>query len=94
MILKLDEREADFAVIMGTTHRLNKQRDHLHQVILPHLKERNAFYIRFWLPHAIEQDPLKETLAHLLLLAKYRDDTTERGNEIRNFIEGLLVKRG
>jgi hypothetical protein len=91
IILKLNKSEADFAVIMGTTHRLGEQRNHLHQVILPHLKERNVFYIRFWLPHAIPQESLKETLAHLLLLAKYADDTTERGNEIRNFIEGLLV---
>ncbi|MDY7031542.1 MAG: DUF6079 family protein, partial [Thermodesulfobacteriota bacterium] len=91
IVLELNESEVDFAVIMGTTHRLNEQRNHLLQVILPHLREKNAFYIRFWLPHAIQQEPLKETLAHLLLLAKYKDDTTERGNEIRDFIKGLLV---
>ncbi len=90
IILELHETEADFAVIMGTTHRLEKQRTCVEEVLLPHLRERSAFYISFWLPNALKDETLKETLAHLLLLEKYRDDSTERGMEIKGFIEGLL----
>ena len=90
IMLELQETEADFAVIAGTTHRLAKQRSHLEEVILPHLKEKNAFFILFWLPQVPEVDVLKETLALLLLLEKYKEDFTERGGEIKNFIEGLL----
>lgn len=90
IILELQETESDFAVIMGTTHRLDVQRSHLGNVILPYLKEKNAFHILFWLPRVFEGKILKETLAHLLLLDKYEKDSTERGSEIKDFIQGLL----
>ena len=90
IILELQETEADFAGLMGTTHRLNEQRAHLEKVILPHLKEKNAFYIVFWLPGIPENGALKETLAHLLLSDRYAKDATERGKEIRDFISGIV----
>ena len=86
---------------MGTTHGINRQYDHLRQVLLPVLRQNHPGTFLFWIPAAFEEEDesyLRETLAVVLLLDRYGAEESEagqRGKEyLINFLNGAKKRLG
>jgi hypothetical protein len=85
--------EEDFFLILGTTHRLERQYDHLRQTLLPVLKEKAPGTFLFWVPASIEEreeDWLKELLSVLVLSERYQEESSEGGQRAREYLQNLL----
>ena len=85
--------EEDFFLIVATTHRVEAQQQHLRQVLLPALRERYPGTFLFWFPASPGEEEevwLKELLAIVLLMERYREDHSETGQRAREYLQGLL----
>ncbi len=70
--------ENDFYLIVGTTQNVEQQLAHLHEVLLPVVRDRFPGIFLFWIPAAIpekEENWLKEFLATLILVDKYQEES-------------------
>lgn len=85
--------EEDFFLIVGTTHGVERQYEHLRRSLLPALKEKSPGTFLFWVPAAIGEDEegaMKELLAILLLQEKHREDSSEGGPGAVEYLQNLL----
>jgi hypothetical protein len=86
-------KEEDFFLVVGTAHAVERQYGHLRQTLLPRLREKCPGTFLFWVPAPVggdEEEWEKEFLAALLLLERYREDPSERGQRSREFLQGFL----
>jgi len=93
--------EEDFFLIVGTAHGIDRQYDHLRQALLPVLRQKYPGTFLFWVPAAFDEEEeswLRETLAVVLLLDRYRGEESEAGQRGReylmNFLAGAKKKLG
>jgi hypothetical protein len=87
------QAEEDFFLIVGTTHGVERQYEHLRRNLLPALKEKSPGTFLFWVPAAIgeeEEEAMKELLAVLLLQEKHREDSSEGGPGAVEYLQNLL----
>jgi len=85
--------EDDFFLIVGTTQGIDRQYEHLRQTLLPPLKEKYPGTFLFWVPASLEEgeeEGLKELLAILLLLDRYREEPSEGGQRAKDYLQHLL----
>jgi hypothetical protein len=85
--------EDDFFLIVGTTHGVERQYEHLRRNLLPALKEKCPGTFLFWVPAAVgeeEEGGMKELLAVLLLQEKHREDSSEGGPGAVEYLQNLL----
>ena len=85
--------EEDFFLVVGTTHGADRQYDHLRQVLLPVLREKYPGTFLFWVPAAVtgeEEELAERLLAVLLLLERYREDSSESGQRAREYLQDFL----
>ena len=85
--------EEDFFLIVGTTHGVERQYDHLRRNLLPALKEKSPGTFLFWVPAAVgeeEEGGMKELLAVLLLREKHREDSSEGGPGAVEYLQNQL----
>jgi len=85
--------EEDFFLIVGTTHGIDRQYDHLRQVLLPALRQKYPGTFLFWIPAAFEEEEenwLRETLAVVLLLDRLGGEASESGQRGREYLVNLL----
>ena len=85
--------EEDFFLVVGTTHGADRQYQHLRQVLLPWLREKLPGTFLFWVPAPVtgeEEEWQREFLAALLLLERYREDSSESDQRAREYLQGFL----
>lgn len=85
--------EEDYFIIIGTTHQVEKQYEHLHNLILPHLREKCPGLFLFWVPAEIKEEEeswMKEFLSALLLSDRTREESQESGLQAMEFLQTFL----
>ncbi|HXZ35205.1 MAG TPA: DUF6079 family protein, partial [Thermodesulfobacteriota bacterium] len=85
--------EEDFFLIVGTTHGVERQYEHLRRSLLPALKDKCPGTFLFWVPASVgeeEEAAMKELLAVLLLQEKHREDSSEGGPGAVEYLQNLL----
>ena len=73
--------------------RIDRQYDHLRQALLPVLREKYPGTFLFWIPAAFQEEEeswLRETLAVVLLLDRYRAEESEAGQRGREYLMNFL----
>lgn len=88
-----ERMEEDFFLIVATTHKVHRQYEHLRQVLLPDLREKHPGKFLFWLPAEVSEEEEKwqtEFLAALLLLERYREDSSETGQRAREYLQHVV----
>lgn len=84
--------EEDYFLIIGTTHQVERQYEHLH-TLLPRLKERYPGLFLFWIPAKIEEEEeawMKHYLSALLLSEGGREGAPESSPQGREFLQTFL----
>jgi hypothetical protein len=85
--------EEDYFIIIGTTHQVEKQYEHLHDLLLPRLREKYPGLFLFWVPAKIKEEEeswMKEFLSALLLSDSYRQELQESGLQAQEFLQTFL----
>jgi hypothetical protein len=85
--------EEDFFLVVGTTRGMERQFEYLRKTLLPPLKEKCPGTFLFWVPASIEEGDeawMRELLASLLLLERYREEPSEGGHRAKDYLEHLL----
>jgi hypothetical protein len=87
------QAEEDFFIVVGTTHQVERQYQHLRDLLLPHLRENYPGLFLFWIPAEIkeEEEPwMKEFLSALLLSDRTRQEASESGLPAQEFLQTFL----
>ena len=87
------QTEEDFFVVVGTTHEVERQYQHLRDLLLPHLRERCPGLFLFWVPAEIKEEEeswTKEFLSALLLSDRQRQEASESGLQAQEFLQTFL----
>ena len=80
---EMAETELDFCIFMGAISRLDDQRKHLEEKIIPFLKRAGEERFLFWLPAPVrEPGALMDCLAHQLLLEKFKEEGSDFGRRV------------
>ena len=85
--------EEDFFLIVGTTHHVERQYQHLREILLPELREKHPGIFLFWIPAEIEEEEeawMKEMLSAFLLLERYGEESYESGLAAKEFLQNFL----
>jgi hypothetical protein len=86
------QAEEDFFIVVGTTHRVERQYQHLRD-LLPHLREEYPGLFLFWIPAEIKEEEeawMKEFLSALLLSDRHRQEPSDSGFPAREFLQTFL----
>ena len=85
--------EEDFFIVVGTTHHIDEQYQHLRDLLLPELRKRHPGTFLFWVPSGIgeeEEGWMKELLSALLLYERYEKEFSESSREIKELLQDFL----
>ncbi len=85
--------EEDFFLMVGTTHDVERQFQHLREILLPGLREKHPGIFLFWIPAKIDEADeawMKEMLSASLLLERYGEDSYESGLAAKEFLQNFL----
>lgn len=85
--------EEDFFLIVATTHNIEKQYQHLRDLLLPKLREKYPGTFLFWIPARIgEEDEgwMKELLSALLLFERYQKEFSESSQRMKELLQDFL----
>ncbi len=86
------QSEEDFFIVVGTTHQVQRQYQHLRD-LLPPLREKYPGLFLFWLPAEVkgeEESWMKEFLSALLLSDRTRQDSSEAARLAQEFLQSFL----
>ncbi|MEW6377365.1 MAG: DUF6079 family protein, partial [Thermodesulfobacteriota bacterium] len=87
------QTEEDFFIIVGTTHQVEKQYQHLRDLLLPNLRNKYPGLFLFWVPAEIKEEEeswMKEFLSALLLSDRTREESSESGLQAQEFLQTFL----
>lgn len=87
------QAEEDFFIVVGTTHQVERQYQHLRDLLLPHLREKYPGLFLFWIPAEIKEEEeswMKEFLSALLLSDRTRQESSESGLPAQEFLQTFL----
>jgi len=87
------QTEEDFFIIVGTTHQVEKEYQHLRDLLLPRLRDKYPGLFLFWIPAEIKEEEeswMKEFLSALLLSDRYRQESLESGLQAQEFLQTFL----
>ena len=87
------QAEEDFFIVVGTTHQVERQYQHLRDLLLPHLREKYPGLFLFWIPAEIKEEEeswIKEFLSALLLSDRTRQESSESGLPAQEFLQTFL----
>jgi len=87
------QTEDDFFVIVGSTHQVEKQYQHLHDLLLPSLRDKYPGLFLFWIPAEIKEEEeswMREFLSALLLSDYYREESQESGLQAQELLQTFL----
>lgn len=87
------QAEEDFFIVVGTTHQVERQYQHLRDLLLPHLREKYPGIFLFWIPAEIKEEEeswMKEFLSALLLSDRTRQESSESGLPAQEFLQTFL----
>ena len=85
--------EEDFFIVVGTTHQVERQYQHLRDLLLPRLRERYPGFFLFWIPAEIKEEEeawMKEFLSALLLSERTRQEASESRLPAQEFLQTFL----
>ena len=89
---RLQEQEEDFMFIIGQAYKIEEQRKHLQEVLLPELTDEERRSFLFWLPAKLkEKEFLQQVLSRLLLLDEYEDDASPTGQEVKDKLQDQIA---
>ncbi len=86
------QTEEDFFIVVGTTHQVERQYQHLRDLLL-HLREKDPGLFLFWIPAEIkgeEESWMKEFLSALLLSERTRQESSESAPTAQEFLQSFL----
>jgi hypothetical protein len=87
------QAEEDFFIVVGTTHQVERQYQHLRDLVLPHLREKYPGIFLFWIPAEIKEEEeswMKEFLSALLLSDLTRQESSESELPTQEFLQTFL----
>ncbi|MGQ9646735.1 MAG: DUF6079 family protein [Thermodesulfobacteriota bacterium] len=87
------QTEEDFFVVVGTTHQVERQYQHLRDILLPYLRENYPGLFLFWIPKEIKEEEeswMKEFLSALLLSDRTRQEPSESNLSAQEFLQTFL----
>ena len=87
------QAEEDFFIVVGTTHQVERQYQHLRDLLLPHLREKYPGLFLFWIPAEIKEEEeswMKEFLSALFLSDRTRQESSESGLPAQEFLQTFL----
>jgi energy-coupling factor transporter ATP-binding protein EcfA2 len=87
------QTEEDFFIVVGTTHQVERQYQHLRDLLLPHLREKYPGLFLFWVPAEIKEEEeswMKEFLSALLLSDRQRQGSSESELQAQEFLQTFL----
>jgi len=87
------QAEEDFFIVVGTTHQVERQYQHLRDLLLPHLREKYPGLFLFWIPAEIKEEEeswMKEFLSALLLSDRTRQESSESRLPAQEFLQTFL----
>ncbi|MBI5967914.1 MAG: hypothetical protein HY882_08675 [Deltaproteobacteria bacterium] len=90
---KWKQTEEDFFLIVGTTQGIERQYDYTRQTLMPFIKGKYPGTFLFWVPASLaeeEEEWLKELLAALLLLERYREESSNGRLRAIEYLQNLL----
>ena len=85
--------EEDFFIIVATNHNIEKQYQHLRDLLLPKLREKHPGTFLFWIPARIgEEDEgwMKEMLSATLLSERYQKEFSESSQQMKELLQDFL----
>jgi hypothetical protein len=87
------QAEEDFFIVIGTTHQVERQYQHLRDLLLPYLREKDPGLFLFWIPAEVKEEEeswMKEFLSALLLSDRTRQESSESGLPAQEFLQTFL----
>jgi hypothetical protein len=87
------QAEEDFLIVIGTTHQVERQYQHLRDLLLPYLREKDPGLFLFWIPAEVKEEEeswMKEFLSALLLSDRTRQESSESGLPAQEFLQTFL----
>jgi hypothetical protein len=87
------QTEEDFFIVVGTTHQVERQYQHLRDLLLPLLRDKYPGLFLFWIPAEIKEEEeswTKEFLSALLLSDRQRQESSESGLQAQEFLQTFL----
>jgi hypothetical protein len=87
------QTEEDFFIVVGTTHQVERQYQHLRDLLLPLLRDKYPGLFLFWVPAEIKEEEeswMKEFLSALLLSDRQRQESPESGLQAKEFLQAFL----
>jgi hypothetical protein len=87
------QTEEDFFIVVGTTHQVERQYQHLRDLLLPLLRDKYPGLFLFWIPAEIKEEEeswMKEFLSALLLSEHQRQESSESGLQAQEFLQAFL----
>ena len=94
-ILRENNALKDFVIIMGYPLQLEKQKQHLNEVIMPELDGEVRCGFCFWLPQPLtkeEKEHLQDILARILLQEEYEKKEGETAAAVREKLNSTIAE--